>query len=134
MSFSTRSSSTFHLSYGVNVGYELIVFENWPRELDLQFAARLSNTNAIILAEIDLGAEFLVGASDPRCPPSSSASLGFDRPTTDEKGQRQHPLPRSTRRELVRTHVRKALLLEYLFIASHRDSGGDNGAGRLSTG
>jgi hypothetical protein len=42
---------SIQLSDCVDVGDEVIVSRNWLRELDLQLAARLAYTNAIVLAE-----------------------------------------------------------------------------------
>src|SRR4029077_13752180 len=44
-----QTALTVQRSDGVDIGNEIVVAGNWPRELDLQIAARLTNANAIVL-------------------------------------------------------------------------------------
>ena len=49
--FGQQAACAIEFADGVDVGDEVVVFGNWPGELDLQIALRLVDLGTIILAE-----------------------------------------------------------------------------------
>ena len=129
-----QAARPVQLSNGINIGDEIVLARNWPRELDLQVATRLADANAVVLAESVQKLNALLQHAIPCITVRVVQALVLTSRSIRETKRRPHLRAGNKQPAPVQMPARRAWSPVYPFPASRRDSDGGSAVGRSNIG